>query len=249
MVLSKSYAKPLCMTIALFVAPVVPKLAVAQPGCDVSQLPREAVGGSRLGIKTDEDWRFYLPNDGSSAHELETGGLQNLCVAWEAPPYERSSRQIVYSSTRYREDQPLWLFRNSAAAQIPFVGRLVGDWSRLPDRSGTDPVEAFREFHGTLPADIEDTRWSHFVAWHDTSVWRANRSSHELVSSAMADAPLLPFGTERLLVLAPRRPLTSWIRIDSRAPSTQGEFRIAVAFSGDLESRGPHVYQYVFEVR
>ena len=44
-----------------------------------------------------------------------------------------------------------------------------------------------------------------------TSAWLANSGSYDLVVGAVDDLPLLPYGSERLLVLAARRPLTSWV--------------------------------------
>ena len=52
--------------------------------------------------------------------------------------------------------------------------------------------------------------WNKLADWHDTSAWLANRRSYDLVR-ATADLTLLPYGTERLLVLAAQRPLTSWV--------------------------------------
>ena len=170
-------------------------------------------------------------------------------MAWEAPPYQRNSRQIVYASTRYRDDQPLWLSRNAAAAGIPFVGKLLGDWSRTPDDSGIDPDEAFTRFHRDRSVDANAVPWTNLIDWHDTSAWLANRSSYELVSSALTEATLLPNGTERLLLLAARRPLTSWVSLTTRTPSGSDTLRVAVAYSGDLDTLGPGVYHYAFEVR
>ena len=165
--------------------------------------------------------------------------------------HHRTSRAAGKSSTpapSTRDDQPLWLFRNSAAAEIPFVGQLFGNWSRTPDASGTDPDDAFRKFHRTS-VDRNIAPWNSLADWHDTSAWFANRSSYDLVSGAVADLTLLPYGTERLLVLAAQRPLTSWVPFTTYPPSGRDELRVAVSFSGDLDNRGPRVYQYVFEAR
>ena len=45
------------------------------------------------------------------------------------------------------------------------------------------------------------------------------------------------------------RPLSSWVRFTTYAPKPQDKLLVAVAFSGDLDSRGPRVYRYVFEIR
>ena len=69
------------------------------------------------------------------------------------------------------------------------------------------------------------------------------------MSGAAADLTVLPYGTERLLVLAARRPFTSWVSFTSYVPPGEDPLRIAVAYSGDLDSRGPRVYRYVFEAK
>ena len=84
--------------------------ALAQSDCDVDGLPRETGGQTRLAVRIDKGWQFFPPNDDGPPYVLQTGGLQDLCLAWEAPPYQRSNQQIVYASTQYRDDQPLWLF-------------------------------------------------------------------------------------------------------------------------------------------
>ena len=90
--------------------------------------------------------------------------------------------------------------------------------------------------------------WNKLADWHDTSAWLANRRSYDLVR-ATADLTLLPYGTERLLVLAAQRPLTSWVPFKTLTPSGQDELRVAVSYSGDLEDLEPRVHKYVFEAR
>ena len=125
--------------ILVFVA--VPALSLAQSSCDVDQLSREETGQYRLAILVNQNWQFFDSNDKDTEHILHLQGNlnQQLCIAWEAPPYKGNKRQIVYASTQYRDDQPLWLFRNNVVAQLPFVGRMLGDWSRSPGTLGTDP--------------------------------------------------------------------------------------------------------------
>ena len=248
MAMVKRFAVAFCFVVAVLTALAATTPALAQSDCDVDQLPRDAAGQNRLAFRIDRSWQFFAPNDGEPTHVLETGRLQDLCVAWEAPPYQRRNRQIVYVSTQYRDDQPLWLFRNSAAAGIPFVGRLFSNWSRAPDTSGADPDDAFREFHRSLPDDPDVVPWNKLADWHDTSAWLANRRSYDLVR-ATADLTLLPYGTERLLVLAAQRPLTSWVPFKTLTPSGQDELRVAVSYSGDLEDLEPRVHKYVFEAR
>ena len=132
-----------CCTAAVLLPLAATTPALAQPDCNVDQLPREASGQGRLAVRLDGDWQFFAPNDSAPAHVIEMGGLQYLCLAWEAPPFRQSDRQIVYTSTQYRDDQPLWLYRNSVAAAIPFVGRLFGTWGRRAAALGVDPGEAF----------------------------------------------------------------------------------------------------------
>ena len=226
----------------------LPTSAIAQSGCHADRLPREMSGEYRLAVRLPEGWQYYAASDGESVHFIESGERQELCLAWEAPPYQRSNRQVVYVSTRYREDQPLWLFRNASAAGVPFIGRLLGDWSRVPDASGVDVADGFRVFHQDRAVDASSTMWDNLAAWHDTSVWFSNSSSYELVSAAAASSELLPYGTERLLVLAAQRPLTSWVTFTSYAPSTGDRLDVAVSYSGDLDRLGPRVYRYVFDV-
>lgn len=226
-----------------------PAMVLAQSDCNVEDLPREAASRGRLVVKVDGAWQYFPPNVDGPPHVLEIGGLQNLCIAWEAPPYHRASRQIVYASTKYRDEQPLWLFRNNAGAGIPFVGSLLGDWNRAPDASGVNPDDAFREFHSSRPDDPFDAPWDNLADWHDTSAWFSNVGSYDLVVGAANDLSALPYGSERLIRLAARRPLTSWVPFTTRAPSGQNELRVAVSYTGDLDSLGPYVYQYVFQVR
>ena len=232
-----------------FVSLATPTSTLAQSGCNVEQLTRESIGQYRLAVMVDGSWQLFDSNDSETVHVLQNGASRELCLAWEAPAYRGNNRQIVYVSTQYRDDQPLWLSRNSAIAQVPFVGRLLGDWSRAPGASGADPDESFREFHDTLPEDPDGAPWNNLAHWHDTSVWLTNRRSYELVSVTAAEADFLPYGTERLLVLAARRPLASWIPFTSYAPSPQDRLRVAVSYSGDLEMLGPRVHRYEFEVR
>ncbi len=104
----------------------VPAMAVAQSACNADGLRREDVGQGRLAVSVDGQWRLFAEYEEGPPPVLEIGGLQEVCVAWEAPPYRGANRQIVYASTRYRDEQPLWLFRNNAGAGIPFVGNLLG---------------------------------------------------------------------------------------------------------------------------
>ena len=229
----------------------VSAMVLAQASCTVEDLPREVASKGRLAIKIDGVWQLFAQNEDGSAYVLEVDGLQSLCIAWEAPPYQRHLRQIVYVSTKYMDEQPLWLVRNNAAAGFPFFGKLLGDWNRTPDASGSDPDEAFRKFHHSRPDDddLSDAPWNNLVDWHDTSAWLTNVSSYELVVSATNGLSLLPYGSERLLRLVGGRPLTSWVPFTTRTPSRQNELRVAVAYTGDLDAIGPHVYQYVFQVK
>ena len=232
--------------LALFAAPA---MVVAQSGCTVDDLSREQSGQGRIAVRIDGTWRLFSQNGDETAYVLDVGGLQTLCIAWEAPPYHGAARQIVYVSTKYRDEQPLWLFRNSAGAGLPFVGKLLGDWNRTPDDSDLDPDVAFKEFHRRRPDDPFDAPWTALADWHNTSAWFSNVKSYPLVVSATNGLPVLPYGSERLLRLAARRPLTSWVPFTTRAPTGQNELRVAVSYTGDLDSVGPYVYQYVFAVR
>ena len=242
-------AHPLRFALALLTAVAIPMPLLAQSDCHVDELSRDDDGGQRrLAVRGDTGWQFFRPSADALTHAIEVGGLQELCVAWEAPPYQRRSRQIVYVSTQYLDDnQPIWLFRNNQAAGVPFIGRLLGDWNNRADASGTDPNQAFKEFHH-LSGDPDAARWKNLIDWHNTSGWLPNQASYELVRVAI-DLAGLPYGTERLLMVRGRRPFASWIPFTTHAPSKQDELRVAVSYSGDLEGSGPRVYQYVFEVR
>ena len=245
----KRFVVACSFVVAVLTALAAPTTAQNRSDCNVGQLPREEVGQNRLAVRIDSNWQFFAPNDDAPAHVIDTSGLHDdLCLAWEAPPYQRRKRQIVYAGTQYRTDQPLYLMRNSAAAGIPFFGRLFGKWGRDQDESNANPSEDFREFHRSLPDDPRSARWNKLAAWHNTSAWFANRPSYELVS-ATSKRTLLPQGTERLLVLAAQRPFTSWVKIETMVPSGQDELRVAISFSGDLGSREPRVHKYVFKTR
>lgn len=242
----KRFAHPLRFALALLTAVAIPMPLLAQSDCHVDELSRDDGGQRRLAVRVDTGWQFFRPSADALTHAIEVGGLQELCMAWEAPPYDGRRRQIVYVSTQYRDDQPIWLIRNQAVG-IPFLGRLLGNWSRRADASGTDPDQAFKEFHH-LSGDPDAARWENLIDWHNTSGWLPNRQSYEMVR-VVIDLAGFPYGTERLLMLRGNRPLTSWIPFTTHVPSKQDELRVAVSYSGDLEGSGPRVYQYVFEVR
>ncbi len=240
-----------CLVVGVLVSIANPTLSLAQSSCNVDQLNREDIGRYRLAILVNRNWQFFDSNDKETEHilHLQKDVNQELCIAWEAPPYKGNKRQIVYASTQYKDDQPLWLFRNNVVAQVPFVGRLLGDWSRAPGTFGTDPDQLFREFHSGPPKNSSEAPWINLVHWHDTSAWRTNKPSYELVSVTISNSTFLPYGTERLLVLASRRPLTSWVSFTSYTPSPNNRLRVAVSYSGNLDMLGPKVYRYEFVVR
>ena len=119
---------------------------------------RGEVSQQRIAIKLSGMWEFFASNPTGPAHVISVAGTQNLCLAWEAPPYPHNQKQIVYASTQYREDQPIWLWRNNAF-QIPIFNVLMGNWSRTPDYSGRDPVETYITFHRSLPGDVDVAPW------------------------------------------------------------------------------------------
>ena len=121
-----------------------------------------------------------------------------MCLAWEAPPYERSDRQIVYVSTQYRDNQPLWLFRNSAVAEVPVISRLFGDWSRTPDASGADPDNAFKEFHRSLPIDPNSAPWNRRKATRVERCLRNTLKAGAPVGCTSAGAEVTASGAGRL---------------------------------------------------
>lgn len=241
---AKRCAHPLRFALAFLTTVAIPMPLLAQSDCHVEELPREDGGQRRLAVRIDTGWRFFKPNDDDAlTHAIEVGGLQELCMAWEAPPYKGGRRQIVYVSTQYRDNQPIWLVRHNATG-IPFISRLLGDWGRQADASGTNPDQAFKEFHN-FPDDPGAARWNNLADWHNTSAWLTNHQSYEVVRVAINLAGL-PYGTERLLMLRGGRPLPSWIPFTTHVPSKQDKLRVAVSYSGDLDGPGPRVYQYVF---
>ena len=211
--------------------------------------PRTEVSKQRLAVKLSGSWEFFTPQLTEPAHVLSVAKVRNLCLAWEAPPYPGRRKQIVYASTQYMKDQPIWLWRNNAA-QIPFISNILGDWSRKPDSSGRDPEETFKAFHSSMPEDVGVVPWKGLADWHDTSAWLPNQHSYDVVAAALGDPTgSLPYGTERLLALKGRRPLSSWVPFTTYPPKPQDRLLVAVTFSGDLDSRGPRVYHYTFEGR
>ena len=222
------------------------------PTATSTSYPETTTDRYRLAVRIDAEWQFFKTNHDAPPHVIETGEReQRLCMAWEAPRYQRISRQIVYASTQYLNDQPLWLVRNGGVAGVPLLGelfeRLFGNWGRKPDASGANPDQVFKDFHRSRPDDTDEAPWNRLAEWHNTSAWLANHESYELVRSAI-DLAGLPYGTERLLMLKGGRPLASWIPFTTRAHK-QNRLRVAVSYSGDLDDGEPHVYQYVFDIR
>ena len=225
--------------------------------CDVKDLPRQAAGQNRLAVRIDGVWQYFGPSaEGAPGHVLDLGPnpgrIRTLCMAWEAPPYRELKRQIVYASTKHADKQPFLLFRNSAAAGFPVLRRIFGTWERTPGDSKDDdlPTSVFREYHRKRPNDPYVAPWKDFRDWHDTSAWFANNDSYEVVLSASRALTDLPYGTERLLILQGRRPLTSWVKIETHPPSSgERELRVAISYSGDLEGPGLRVYQYLFKAK
>lgn len=241
--------------LALVVCPM-PVLA-QQPDCDSVRLPMRGpvgeMGQRQLAVWIDDEWHPFRSNAEVAAHDLHIGELHGLCMAWEAPPYTAGDKQIVYVSTRHKDGQPLSLFRNSAAAGVPVLWRLFDDWIRPTGRSGRSGRNIFRAFHGDdeLETDvtIDDTSRANFSGWHDTSAWFPNTPSRLLVSQAVADTTTVPHGAERLLLLQGARPRTSWVPFGTLAPAAGSELRVAVAYSGDLDTfNALQVDEYVFEI-
>lgn len=125
--------------------------------------PRAQASEHRLAVKLSGTWEFFTPDGSGPVRSISAAGAQTLCLAWEAPPYPGRRKQIVYISTRYRENQPIWLWRSSAF-QIPLISQLLGDWNRTLDASGHDPQEAFTSFHRTLPENANLAPWTALVA-------------------------------------------------------------------------------------
>ena len=239
--LKSSWAAAIMAALAL----VGPAPAIAQSICTGVELPAREAGKERhLAFWYGSEWQFV---DEGFAHPLGQRNTE-ICLAWGAPPYRASARQIVYVSTRFATDQSLSLFRNSALAGLPFFQRFASDWE--PSSIGGADHNAFRNFHdgrgrpgGTISA-------RYLTRWHDTAAWRANDSSYNFVSAAVGRSGALPHGAERLLTLAAKRPFVSWVPFGTHPPRDDGELRIAVVYSGDLGTgSGVRVHEYSFVVR
>lgn len=219
---------------------------LAQP-CSTDLPERNATGGGRLAVRLSGDWKLFDPDGGTSA--LQLNGLQQLCMAWEAPPHDFAGRQIVYVSTRYTDLQGLWLFRKFPEGRLLPARR---PWSWF--RSGVQALNGFEVYHGQDYDEVDDGLRDRLNVWHESDQPSArdqaiNADSYGLVSAAVGSLGNLPYGSERLLPLRAARPWTSWVPFDTHAPSGQDELRVAIAYSGDLESRGPRVYRYAFRRR
>ena len=205
--------------------------ALAQSDCEVGQLDRRGPSERRLAIKVGDEWQFFPQNLQGPAHILEADSLQPvLCMAWEAPSHLGLSRQVVYASTQYADQQPLSLFRRGFG---PGGGRPVRG-------SVNDLADDFKAYHRQR-SSIQG------VLREDLDVWHERAASYDLVSGAVTSSRHIPYGAERLLTLLPLRSRKSWVRLTSHAPPGEQMLRVAIAYSGDREL-GPHAYQYLFEI-
>ena len=247
---SRSAIKSNCAAMIMAALVLVgPAPAIAQSICTGVELPaREAAKERQLAVWDGSEWQFVDESKvGGLPHPLGQRNTE-ICLAWGAPPYRESARQIVYVSTRFATDQSLSLFRNSSLAGLPFFQRFGRDWE--PSSLGGADHNAFRNFHdgegrpgGTISA-------RYFTRWHDTAAWRANDPSYNFVSAAVGRLDALPHGAERLLTLAANRPFMSWVPFGTHPPRGEDELRIAVVYSGDLGlGSGVRVHEYNFAVR
>lgn len=205
--------------------------------CKSEGLDKEASTKGRLAVRSGDEWRLFNQQEEGI---LKTSGNEELCLAWEAPPYAGGS-QIVYVSTRYRDDQPVSIYRN--ASSPPFFYAFFSDW-----RGPTVSRDLFDKFHKKSLGRNDDgvsgntDGWDKLRKWHETSFWIANLESHELVKGALAYESIpLPYGAERLLVVAGERSMTSWIPFTSKVQKGS-KLLVAISYSGDKE---PFVYEYV----
>ena len=239
------HVNKVCTVVFTIFATVVGSIveASSEAICSVNGLPREGSGDYRLAVKLDDGWTYVMPQT-QEILDIRRREHNRLCLAWEAPPYTGTERQIVYISSRYMHEQPVRLWRNHSVDPIiktPFRGR-------LPRRSAE---ELFQDFHNTAePEEIRGGQWSVLEDWHNTHLWLANLTSFELVSTAVDVLDKLPRGTERLLRLRSRRPLPSWVPFTTLPPDPDTELHIAVLYSGDVR-REPElpVYWYVSIVK
>lgn len=151
----------------------------------------------------------------------------------------------MYVSTWYTNQQRVSLFRNSSVAAVPGLNLLTGDWN--PTQNDADR-STFREFHDDPSSELVDPSVrGELYRWHDTSLWRSNLRSYDVVSTAVEEAPTLPHGRERLLSLKSGRDRTSWVPFHTGIEYGT-ELRIAVAYSGEMDAAGDAlgVYEYIF---
>ena len=228
----------LALGIALSVVLADPVPALAQSECSAAGLSRFGSNEQRLAVRVadGDGWEYYLPQkSGDPAHRLSAARLKvdsrrRLCMAWEAP--SALTRQVVYVSTRFADDQALSLFRRGVffsgdlrdGARRGTAVELAGDFQQYHlDRSVIT--------HSSLHADLD--------GWHDSN------ASYGLVSGAAGYSDL-PSGSERLLTLLPLRPLKSWVWFTSRQPVDT--LRVVIAYSGEVGDDGVYPYEYAFRI-
>lgn len=208
--------------------------------CGSKDMDRNTPAQFRLAIRNGDGWTLF---DQQEEGTLETLGSE-LCLAWEAPPDRKN--QMIYVSTRYRDHQPLSIYRN--ASSPPFFFSWLSDW-----RGPTLNPKLFLQFHRTSACKNDENPdvWDTLCRWHRTSFWHVELESYDLVGGALDGAVGLDdaipqlHGSHRLLVISGGRSKKSWIPFTSKI-QRPGRLFVSVSYSGDDE---PFVYEYVLNTK
>lgn len=217
-------------------------LSAAETDCTVENLSRESSAEGRLAVRSVDGWTLFNQKE-PGILKISPPGHNDLCLAWEAPPYDGARKQIVYVSSRFSDNQPVSVYRN--ASSPPFLYPLFSDW-----QGTTVERNFFREFHaessdqGEAQKLVGTNNRHKLLLWHQTSFWFPNMRSDELVKGALKfKGTSLPNGAERLLVVAAGRAKKSWIPFTSKV-QRGSELLVTIAYSGDKE---PFLYEYTID--
>jgi len=193
-----------------------------------------------LAIKVGSGYLVYHPNDSTSPHKINLPASyqseRKLNMEWCAPPYSAWSSQVLYVHTKYGEEQPISLFRNSAVPIFHVLPIIGGDWHADEPQKGLGAD--FCEYH---TSDIDSPRiqtrlGSRLRHWHDTSFWFSNRSTFETVSSVFASEFVnCEARAERLIRIHGGRDEMSWIPITARY-KTDSILEVRIVYSGDADA-------------
>ena len=186
-----------------------------------------------LAVRVDNHkWRLIAPNgEPTSLKAHLQSKTRDLQFCWAVPAAPKESAQIVYVHTRYSQNQPISLHRNTvegprgdiqkgffATIKDWFEGSYTG-WQDYLDISGCQ----FKNYHETKVSECRGTevdRWKNSIdKWHSTGAWETHIPTREftkqVVKLSLKDQKI---ASERLLRLNPNRDLMSWIYFRSNPP-------------------------------